>query len=205
MSLTISVVIPTYNRAKLVVRAVASALANVEPGDEVIVIDDDSTDDTAARLASFGDRIRLLQGKHAGAGAARNIGIAAARGDIVAFLDSDDEWMPNKLALQRALFQARPDILFCFSDFAVRTTEGREIRHYLPSWHRLATRGRRFVRGSSPSANHPRSNVGGVSFNLLAGVIGGDWRIFVKRRSRLKLDRCEGSVATQVASSAPVE
>ena len=135
MALTVSVVIPTYNRAHLVARAVASALANVSPGDEVIVVDDGSTDDTAAELAAFGDRIRAIQGRHAGAGAARNTGIASARGDLVAFLDSDDEWMPNKLALQRALFEARPDVLFCFSDFAVRNADGPEERRYLIRWH----------------------------------------------------------------------
>lgn len=136
MALTVSVVIPTYNRVHLIARAVTSALANVAPGDEVIVVDDGSTDDTLAKLAVFGDRIRAIRGRHAGAGAARNTGIAAARGDLVAFLDSDDEWLPNKLALQRALFEARPDVLFCFSDFAVRTIDGREVQHYLFRWHR---------------------------------------------------------------------
>jgi glycosyltransferase involved in cell wall biosynthesis len=135
MALTVSVVIPTYNRAHLIARAVASALANVSPGDEVIVVDDGSTDDTAAKLASFGDRIRAIQGRHAGVGAARNTGIAASRGDIVAFLDSDDEWMPNKLALQRALFEARPDVLFCFTDFALHMPDGKQVRHFLPEWH----------------------------------------------------------------------
>src|SRR5438045_2859412 len=117
MALTISVIIPTYNRASLVPRAVASALANVGPGDEVIVVDDGSADGTREALAPYLDRIRLLEGRHAGAGAARNFGIAAARGDIVAFLDSDDEWRPHKLTMQRALFEARPDVLFCFTDF----------------------------------------------------------------------------------------
>ncbi len=135
MSLAVSVVIPTYNRAHLVPRAVASALANVEPGDEVIVVDDGSTDGTEEALGPYRDRIRLLRGEHAGAGAARNLGIAAARGALVAFLDSDDEWMPDKLALQRALFQARPDLLFCFSDFIVRDNAGQEHRRYLAEWH----------------------------------------------------------------------
>jgi len=135
MALSVSVVIPTYNRADMVPRAVASALANVEPGDEVIVVDDGSTDTTIEALAPYRDRIRLPHGRHAGAGAARNQGIAAARGDLIAFLDSDDEWLPHKLALQRNLFEARSDVLFCFSDFAMRDPSGQEHRRHLASWH----------------------------------------------------------------------
>src|SRR4051794_14485488 len=100
MPLSVSVVIPTYNRAHLVPRAVASALANVIAGDEVIVVDDGSTDGTETALAPYRERIRLVNGRHAGAGGARNLGVREARGDLVAFLDSDDEWMPGKLALQ---------------------------------------------------------------------------------------------------------
>src|SRR5436190_457298 len=107
MSLTVSVVIPTYNRAALVPRAVASAIANTVSGDEIIVVDDGSTDGTREALAPFAKKIRLLEGRHAGAGAARNLGIAEARGDLIAFLDSDDEWLRNKLMLQRALMEAR--------------------------------------------------------------------------------------------------
>jgi glycosyltransferase involved in cell wall biosynthesis len=129
----VSVVIPTWNRARLVPRAVASALANVEAGDEVIVVDDGSTDDTVEALAPYRNNIRLLRGDHAGAGAARNRGVAAARRDLVAFLDSDDEWMPDKLALQKSVFRVRPDVLFCFSDFAARDAGG-EHRRFLSRW-----------------------------------------------------------------------
>ena len=135
MPLSISVIIPTYNRARLIARALASALANIEPGDEILVVDDGSTDDTAAVLATFGDRIRVIAGRHAGAGAARNTGIAAARGGMVAFLDSDDEWVPGKLALHRGLFAARPELLFSFTDFAVHTANGEVRPRYLSEWH----------------------------------------------------------------------
>jgi glycosyltransferase involved in cell wall biosynthesis len=134
MPLSVSVIIPTYNRANLIPRAVASALANVARGDEVIVVDDGSTDNTEEVLAPYCDRIRLIRGRHAGAGAARNLGIEAARGELVAFLDSDDEWLPNKLAVQKTAFAARPDVLFCFSDFAVRDQDGQEHRRFLPRW-----------------------------------------------------------------------
>ncbi|MEW6582696.1 MAG: glycosyltransferase family 2 protein [Actinomycetota bacterium] len=94
----ISAVIPTYNRAALVVRAVRSVLAQTRPPDEVIVVDDGSTDDTAARLAGLGDdRVRVVSQTNAGAAAARNRGVAEATGDWVAFLDSDDLWVPGHL------------------------------------------------------------------------------------------------------------
>ena len=131
----VSVVIPTYNRARLVGRAVASALAAMERDDELIVVDDGSNDGTPAALAAYWDRIRYVRAGHRGAGAARNLGVRLATRALVAFLDSDDEWMPDKLALQRTVMAQRPDALFCFSDFAVRDIHGAEHRFYLKSWH----------------------------------------------------------------------
>ncbi|MCC7138494.1 MAG: glycosyltransferase family 2 protein [Planctomycetes bacterium] len=136
--LPLSVVIPTYNRAHLVARSVRSALATLEPGDEVVVADDGSTDDTRGALAPFGDRVRHLVLPHRGAGATRNDGAAAARGPLVAFLDSDDEWFADKTLLQRRLHEAREDVLFSFSDFAVREEDGREERRFLPKWQERA-------------------------------------------------------------------
>jgi glycosyltransferase involved in cell wall biosynthesis len=131
----ISVVIPTYNRAALVVRAVSSALQAIEPGDEILVVDDESTDDTEQALRQFGDQIRYVKVPHGGAGAARNHGIAAAKHQMVAFLDSDDEWFSDKLVLQRNIMQSRPDLAFCFSDFDVRDRTGRAFPRYLKNWH----------------------------------------------------------------------
>jgi glycosyltransferase involved in cell wall biosynthesis len=123
----VSVVIPTYNRARLAARAVRSVLREVEPGDEVIVVDDGSTDDTEAALRPFRDRIRYLPVPNGGPGAARNHGIGVATRPLVAFLDSDDEWLPGKLRLQRALMDAAPELVFAFTRFAVRDDEsGRE-------------------------------------------------------------------------------
>jgi glycosyltransferase involved in cell wall biosynthesis len=135
-SSTVSVVIPTYNRARLVSRAIQSALAALSPGDEIIVADDGSTDDTAVVVEAFGPPVRLLRLQHSGAGAARNAGFAAARGPLIAFLDSDDEWFPDKIALQRAFFERRPDVLYAFSDFGVRLEDGSEHRLYLQNWLR---------------------------------------------------------------------
>ncbi len=111
---TVSVVIPTYNSADTVARAIDSALGQTVPPTEILVIDDASSDDTAARLAAYADRsvrhIRL--GQRGGAAHARNAGIAAATGDFVAFLDADDEWLPAKLARQLDLFEQDPSLVF---------------------------------------------------------------------------------------------
>jgi glycosyltransferase involved in cell wall biosynthesis len=114
---------------------VSSALAQSNAGDEVIVIDDGSTDNTEEMLTPYRDRLRYIKIPNSGAGIARNRGIKEARNNLVAFLDSDDEWMPGKLELQRSLMQSRPDILFCFSDFARRSVDGREHHHHLINWH----------------------------------------------------------------------
>ena len=131
----VSIVIPTYNREALLVRAVSSALAAIEPGDEILVVDDGSTDDTEQTLAQFNNRIRYIKAPHGGAGPTRNRGIAEAKHRLVAFLDSDDEWFADKLELQRNIMRNRHDIAFCFSDFAVRDRSDRAFPRYLKNWH----------------------------------------------------------------------
>ena len=125
-SLNVSVVIPTHNRCQLVSRAIDSALAQCLPGDEVIVVDDGSTDGTADVLAPYGDRIIYIRIPNGGAGNARNVGICRAKNPLVAFLDSDDEWLPGKMLLQRAFLAAQPDVLFCFTNLRFRWSSGRE-------------------------------------------------------------------------------
>lgn len=132
---SISVVIPTYNRAHLIGRAVASALAAMAPGDELIVVDDGSTDSTADALAPFTDRIRYFRTDNRGAGPARNHGVERAQHKLIAFLDSDDEWMPEGLFLKRSVMSARPDLVFCFTDFANTGEDGTTTRNYLVNWH----------------------------------------------------------------------
>jgi glycosyltransferase involved in cell wall biosynthesis len=132
--LLVTAVIPTYNRSRLVTRAIRSALDALGPGDEVIVVDDGSDDDTVEVVEAFGPPVRLLRRDHGGAGAARNAGFAAATTDLVAFLDSDDEWFPDKITLQRSFLEARSDVLFCCSDFGVRLEDGSEQLEYLHHW-----------------------------------------------------------------------
>ena len=114
----LSVVIPTWNRAHIVCEAVASALKQRVGAVEVIVVDDASTDPTIQLLnRTFGAQIRLLQLKNRrGPGAARNMGAELARGEFVAFLDSDDIWLPGKLNAELRLFAAFPDANAVVSD-----------------------------------------------------------------------------------------
>ncbi len=116
-----SVVIPTYNRAHLVVDAVASVLAQSHADLELIVVDDGSTDDTAARIAAISDRrLRYVRGRHGGVSAARNLGVLRAAGDLVAFLDSDDLWQRDKLACEVAVLARHPEVDVVFSDLEKR-------------------------------------------------------------------------------------
>ena len=124
----VSVVIPTYNRARVVERALKTAFAQTYRNLEIIIVDDGSTDDTEATLAPFQDRIRYFYQKNQGASAARNRAIQEARGKYIAFLDSDDEWLPTKLEQQIALLESRPDLSFvaCLSTNETRTYTGYE-------------------------------------------------------------------------------
>lgn len=108
----LSVIIPSYNRADLVGIAVRSVLAQTLAPLEVIVVDDASTDETSNVLSSFGDEIRVIRTpRNLERGAARNLAASVARGSHLAFLDSDDEWKPDKLESQVALLPAgRPSV-----------------------------------------------------------------------------------------------
>ena len=106
----VSVVIPTFNYGHCVMDAVESALAQMYSPVEVIVVDDGSTDDTRARLEPYRDRINSVYQPNQGLSAARNTGIRAARGSLIALLDSDDAFHPRKLELQVAHLLAHPDV-----------------------------------------------------------------------------------------------
>nr|WP_321401812.1 glycosyltransferase family A protein [uncultured Desulfobacter sp.] len=109
----ISVIIPTFNRAWALKRAVDSALAQDYEQKEIIVVDDGSTDDTQDVLAGYKDEIRVLIQENKGVSAARNFGIRESRGRFIALLDSDDAWEKKKLSCQMAFFQANPDAMIC--------------------------------------------------------------------------------------------
>ena len=117
----VSVVLATHDRAACLPRAMASALAQEGARLELIVVDDASTDGTPAYLAGLADpRIRIIRAeRNLGPSGARNLGLAAARADLVAFLDSDDAYRPGRLAVPLAAFAAEPDLV-CVLSSAVK-------------------------------------------------------------------------------------
>lgn len=113
----VSIVLPTYNRGDVIARAVDSVRRQTFEDWELLVVDDGSRDATAERLHGLDPRLRVLTQSNQGVYAARNAGIACARGRFVAFLDSDDEWLPQFLELTQAFFQASPEDQFVTTEF----------------------------------------------------------------------------------------
>ena len=124
-SVTVSVVIPTFNRRQLVERAVRSVLAQTHPIDDIVVVDDGSTDGTGEALtAAFGNRIRYVWQANRGVAAARNHGLRLARGEYLTLLDSDDEWLPDKTARQLEWLQSHRDFGMVLCDVIRRFDRG---------------------------------------------------------------------------------
>lgn len=109
----VSVIIPTYNRGWIIREAIDSVMVQDYRDFELIVVDDGSTDNTPDILDSFRDEIRVLRQENQGVSAARNRGLAAASGRFIAFLDSDDLWLPQKLLRQVEFFNKNPDAQIC--------------------------------------------------------------------------------------------
>ncbi|WP_018866625.1 MULTISPECIES: glycosyltransferase [unclassified Thioalkalivibrio] len=111
----VSVIMPAYNTAAYIAESVDSVLDQDYPSVELIVVDDGSTDGTIEVLRAYGDRLTLLTQQNQGAAVARNAGIAAASGDYIAFIDSDDVWLPGKLAAQVGYMDQHPQIGMTFT------------------------------------------------------------------------------------------
>jgi glycosyltransferase involved in cell wall biosynthesis len=109
----VSVIIPTYNRGWIVRDAIDSVLGQTYADVELIVVDDGSTDRTSDTLNSYGDRLRVIRQANQGVSAARNRGIDNTSGPLIALLDSDDIWLPKKLAVQIDFFKRNPAALIC--------------------------------------------------------------------------------------------
>lgn len=112
----VSVVIPTYNRAYIIDKAINSALSQQYRPVEIIVIDDGSTDDTALVVGQYGPEVRYFRKENAGVSAARNHGLREARGEFVALLDSDDIWLNWKILAQVAVLRAFPEVGMVWTD-----------------------------------------------------------------------------------------
>jgi glycosyltransferase involved in cell wall biosynthesis len=125
----VSIVIPTYNRAALLPRALDSVLAQTFGDWEIVLVDDGSMDGTRGVVRCYadrlGDRLQYFRQENQGSSSARNRGIDVCRGRFVAFLDSDDAFLPHKLERQLALFEACPEVGLVYSDFSYVDVDGR--------------------------------------------------------------------------------
>lgn len=132
---TVSVVIPTYNRAALLRETVDSVLAQSSPDIEIVVIDDGSTDDTPAIERDYAGRIVYIRQDNRGLNAARNAAIARARGTFIALLDSDDLHLPYTIELMLSLLERFPAAGFAYTDFQVFRGKEPPSGSGLKSWH----------------------------------------------------------------------
>lgn len=137
MDSKISIIIPTLNRARLLAETLASVYAQTRGDYEIIVVDDGSEDDTPALCAASADRIVYHRIKHAGASAARNAGLELARGEYIAFLDSDDVWEQHFLERMKSALEAAPRAGFVYCDYATFNAHGIVQKAYLPARHKL--------------------------------------------------------------------
>ena len=126
MSPEVSVIITTYNRAAMVTEAVESVLAQEMTGFELIVVDDGSTDETAKSLSIFDSRLKYYQQENAGVSAARNRGLEVSTAPLIAFLDSDDLWLPSKLHLQHNYLMEHPQVDLCQTE-EIWWRKGRQV------------------------------------------------------------------------------
>ena len=125
-NVAVTVVIPTYNRAEIVTKAIDSVLAQTYQDYEIIVVDDGSTDNTGKLLTKrYGKRIRYIYQPNAGVSAARNKGVDASGSDLVAFLDSDDFWLPRKLEVQLPLM-SDPDVVLSYTNWSFDTNPDKD-------------------------------------------------------------------------------
>ena len=124
----VSVIIPVYNGAATIDRALKSVFDQTFKDFEIVICDDGSTDDTPAVLAKYGDRIRVVRQANRGLPAARNAAVAASGGESLALIDHDDEWLPNKLEIEVAAMTADPAAALLYSDMIVVNEAGEEFR-----------------------------------------------------------------------------
>jgi len=120
----VSIVIPAYNSAWCLESALNSVFDQSFNDYEIIVVNDGSTDNTAEVLAAYKDSIQIIYQENGGLSKARNTGIQAARGTYIAFLDSDDWWLPEKLESQVSLMQSKPELGFCSTATRVQNQQG---------------------------------------------------------------------------------
>lgn len=140
---SISVVIPVYNGAATIGRALESVFSQTYPAHETIVVDDGSSDDTGVIVSGYGGSVRYFRQDNSGPSTARNRGVEMASGDWIAFLDADDWYYPDRLRLHAELIETQPDLDFVVGNFDYRGPDGTFLRHSMDATelgHRLVAR-----------------------------------------------------------------
>lgn len=193
MSPTVSVVIPCFNYGRFLRDAVASIRSQTFTDHEIIVVDDGSTDDTEAVAHELGTALRYLRQPNQGPSAARNTGIAAARGRYIGFLDADDTWHSEKLAQQVPILEGRPEVVLVYTDSTYfEGATGREVgRHRERFAHpdgrvlgRLVEAGN-FIPSPTPLVRRTTlEQVGGFDATLRSSE---DWDLWVRLAARGEL------------------
>lgn len=123
----VSVIVPSFNHARYLRECLDSVLSQGHPATELIVVDDGSSDGSLDILKSYGDRLRLLRQQGGRQARARNLALAVARGELVAFLDSDDRWRAGRLGAAVAAFRAQPQAALVWADHAFIDDRGRPL------------------------------------------------------------------------------
>ncbi len=123
----VSAIIPVYNGAVTIAEAIDSALAQSYSSLEVIVVNDGSTDATAEVLRRYGQRIKVIERPNSGIAASRNIGVAAAKGEYLAFLDSDDAWAPAMIEHTVAALDGNPNCVLVYTNCTVIDSDGHDL------------------------------------------------------------------------------
>jgi glycosyltransferase involved in cell wall biosynthesis len=185
---SVSVVIPTYNYARFLGRAIESVMAQTVAPIEIIVVDDGSTDETPEVLARYANHVTALRRMNSGVASARNAGISVANGDLVAFLDSDDVWRPTKLERQLELQARYPECgavgcgveVVDAAGSTLRILEFKDATGSPRERLRAFALRQRWVGGSSSGALIPRhvlASVGGFDATLEAAE---DWDLWLR-------------------------
>lgn len=181
---TVSVVIPTYNGAHFLPDALDSVLTQTVTPDEVIVVDDGSTDDTRNVVSAYADRVRYLHKANGGPSSARNAGIRASRGALIALLDNDDRWLPTKLEKQVQYLEDNPDVDLVHCDVLFWEAESGKLWH--PGIPRAAFSGRCYLHFFFRNGVLPSTMVVRRRCFEVAGLFDEDSRAF----SAEDLDEC---------------
>ncbi|WP_158943846.1 glycosyltransferase [Granulicella sp. S190] len=180
MRTKVTIVVPAYNAELWLRDALDSAVAQTYPAHEIIVVDDGSKDRTGEIACSFGDRVRYLKQANQGVSAARNTALRAATGDWIAFLDSDDLIVPEKLATQVAVIEANPELVVVYSAFQFLFPDGNTL-HMAPFPAAKLWPGLRYRTPILPSTAMIRRSaleeVGGFSTQYHYGE---DWELWVR-------------------------